>query len=259
MKYMILFLFSVGCFTSAFGQDTITHRYKSGETASMEILENRNKPDRKPFSDEKVLVFNRKGDVIFDGRRRDYAGHSSVYLTYHKNGGVSRIETSTAPDAGIQWYRSQYSIDEDGKVIDFREQSNENLTKITVPTVQPEKPMVKPKTLPTKTQLPNECAVLTETKIIFCNKRKKAINCLLVPVVKNDGHKIISQKLGFNDTLATPAYHTAEKFLNPAEFYDLYIQTRKGEDMQKVEWSEVALKVLQKDAQHRVYLFYWVD
>lgn len=237
-------------------QDTLVHRYKTGELSSREILVGRNKTDRDRFGTEKVQVFSRAGVLVYEGHRRNYAGHASVYLTYHKNGGVSKIETSDAPDAGIQWHHSQYKLDEEGKVIEFTEQSNDDLKEITfiqpIEKEQPQKTVV-------KTPAPNECAVLTETKIVLCNKRKKAITCLLVPIVKHPDHKLTNGKLGFDDTIGTTGYHHAEKFSEPKELYDLYVKTKSGEEMRKIEWSELPVKILQPDAQHRVYYFYWVD
>lgn len=113
-------------FHSAKAQEIVTKRYRSGEVASVETSVPW--PDgqySERFREVKVEVFNRRGELVYVGNRRNYAGHSSVHLTYHPNGGVSGIDASSAPDAGIQWYKEKLRLDEEGNIIDRTSQSHD--------------------------------------------------------------------------------------------------------------------------------------
>ena len=108
--------------TALWAQDTVWHRYNSGEPACLEVFEG---PDAYGRTESGVWVYRKTGTLVFRGVRRNYAGHASVDLVYHSNGGVARIEASSAPDAGIQWYRERMDLDEEGNVVYHQKQSHE--------------------------------------------------------------------------------------------------------------------------------------
>jgi hypothetical protein len=54
----------------------------------------------------------RKKLVQYDLRK--FAGHASVQVDYHGNGQVSRVEYSSAPDGGIQFWHIIHHFDESG-------------------------------------------------------------------------------------------------------------------------------------------------
>jgi hypothetical protein len=57
---------------------------------------------------------------------RRYAGHSSAWTEYYRNGQVRKLELSNAPDTGIQYYRETIFFDQNGKEMRRFKQSNED-------------------------------------------------------------------------------------------------------------------------------------
>lgn len=70
---------------------------------------------------------NSKGDTLAHFHLRRYAGHSSVWSEYYTNGQARKLEYSSAPDAGIQWYRETIYLDEKGIITQRFNQSHEDL------------------------------------------------------------------------------------------------------------------------------------
>lgn len=85
MKTILLFIFLVSSVFVGIGQNPVVKRYKTGEIASRETPETWS--GREDIRQEKVEVFNRKGQKVYEGYRRNFAGHSYIDLTYHENGG----------------------------------------------------------------------------------------------------------------------------------------------------------------------------
>lgn len=77
--------------------------------------------------DGKAIAYNKKGEIIYENGVRNFAGHASVHFSHYPSGAVKLAEYSSAPDAGIQWYKSNTQFDEEGKVTGFFEQSQEDL------------------------------------------------------------------------------------------------------------------------------------
>jgi hypothetical protein len=71
-------------------------------------------------------AYKRDGSVIFEGGTRRIGGHASVHFSYYPSGAVSKVETSDAPDGGIQWYRSTTTFDEQGNRTSFSEQGHDD-------------------------------------------------------------------------------------------------------------------------------------
>lgn len=71
-------------------------------------------------------VFNNKKTEIAFYYLRRFGGHASVYVQYYKNGQVSKIEYSSAPDGGIQFYRTITTFDEQGNKTSFADYSQPN-------------------------------------------------------------------------------------------------------------------------------------
>jgi len=61
-------------------------------------------------------AYNDKGAVIYEKELRKIAGHSSVQFSFYENGAVKKAEYSSAPDAGIQWYRTYTYFAPDGTI-----------------------------------------------------------------------------------------------------------------------------------------------
>lgn len=132
MPYGILlpFLFAALAASSALAQGrertlqtdsgrVVLHHFTTGQVSTKEWMD---KDERWGRS----WAYNKRGEVIFEGQTRRVGGHASVRFSYHGNGGVSKVETSDAPDGGIQWYRSTTTFDEDGNRTGFHEDGRDN-------------------------------------------------------------------------------------------------------------------------------------
>ena len=95
------------------------HYFKSGKLSSIQLLENNR------FG--KALAYNQKGEIIFEQSIRRIGGHASVYFSYYESGAIKKAEYSSAPDGGIQWYKSYSEFNEKGERTNFYELSNDQL------------------------------------------------------------------------------------------------------------------------------------
>lgn len=92
-----------------------------------------------------IKGFNSENKELFSHSLRSFAGHASAELLYYPNGQVSQVKYSTAPDGGIQFYKSTTKFDEQGKQTDFSEFKYPDDRLITAP--QPAPPKEQPKEL----------------------------------------------------------------------------------------------------------------
>ena len=120
----------------------VLHHFTTGQVSTKEWMD---KDERWGRS----WAYNRSGEVIFEGQTRRVGGHASVRFSYHSNGGVSKVETSDAPDGGIQWYKSTTTFDADGNKTGFNEYGRDNYGPIPRPDLrimtEPEPPPQLPK------------------------------------------------------------------------------------------------------------------
>jgi hypothetical protein len=68
-----------------------------------------------------AVVYTTKGDTSRFWGLRKVAGHASIEVKYHANGGVSEVYFSSHPDGGIQWFQEWVNFDENGFVSNKRE------------------------------------------------------------------------------------------------------------------------------------------
>jgi hypothetical protein len=81
-----------------------------------------------------ATAYDRRGNIIYQRETRRYGGHASVDFTYHANGAVHTVYYSSAPDAGIQWYNSTHYFDLEGKLVDVKSQSHEDMISVRLDT-----------------------------------------------------------------------------------------------------------------------------
>lgn len=153
----------------------------------------------------KATAFNSKGEIIFERNLRKVGGHSSVYFTFFPSGAVQSAESSDAPDGGIQWHKSKTTFDESGKIIDYWEQSNDDLRRTSVvinpnrderpphPQNPPAVPKPEPKPIipPTPVLKPNECAVPITSQLWLVNKTPVKIKVLIWPENPKDPERTV--------------------------------------------------------------------
>lgn len=108
----------------------VLHHFKAGGISTKEWTEKGGRRDRS-------RAYKHNGEVIFHGRTRSAGGHASVCFSHHPGGGVRKVETSDAPDGGIQWYKSTTTFDEDGYRTGFGEHGRDDHGPIPRITVEP--------------------------------------------------------------------------------------------------------------------------
>ncbi len=110
-------------------------------------------------------AYNRKGEVIYERQLRRIAGHSSVVFSWYNTGGVKTAAWSSAPDGGIQWYKSFTTFTEDGQVNGEIQDSYDDRVTTIAPKEPPAMPTVVVPTKPTAA----ECAVIYSSEFWFTN------------------------------------------------------------------------------------------
>jgi hypothetical protein len=257
-------------------QEKIVKRYKSGQIASIETIISKDANQVYGLDREKVEVFNKNGDKVFEGYRRNTAGHSSVQLTYYENGGVHKINTSSAPDAGIQWYKSNRILDEEGNIIHFEEYSNEDkmLLLITNPpeyqrTKRPgtdteekkENEKLQQEIQKKESEIPqkkeNECASPMESQIYLHNKSGKTLEIKVIPIIYGITSVENSLFIAKEDSLKLGSYIHAETFKEPNLIYEIQIRTKKRKSFETIKLDSLPLKTSLKYSQSKLFEYYY--
>jgi len=161
----MLFLFVGKSFAQT---DTLEIRYfRNGKLSSIQILEDNR------FG--KALAYNEKGELIFEQSIRRIGGHASVYFSYYESGAIKKAEYSTAPDGGIQWYKSYSEFNEKGERTNFYELSNEQLMHpFTEPYTEPQVQPIVVQPIPKEALKKNEIIIVNETNFILLLKLVRA-------------------------------------------------------------------------------------
>lgn len=157
--------------------NVVLHHFSTGQVSTKEWMDKDGRWGRS-------WAYNKSGEVIFEGQTRRFAGHASVRFSYHPNGGVSKVETSDAPDGGIQWYRSTTTFDEDGKRTGFWEQGHDNYGPLPRPSLriitEPEPP-----------QLPKQevaiCQRMFQSELFVVNPTNAAVRVVATPKESSPG------------------------------------------------------------------------
>jgi hypothetical protein len=85
-------------------------KHANGRVSTVRYWDN----DRRNGSFE---AFDAEGLSIAEYDLRRFAGHASVYADYYANGQVSKLEYSSAPDGGIQFWHIIMRFDEVGQLV----------------------------------------------------------------------------------------------------------------------------------------------
>ncbi|MBL8003302.1 MAG: hypothetical protein JNL05_15220 [Flavobacteriales bacterium] len=196
----------------------VLHHFTTGQVSTREWTDKDGRFGRS-------LAYKRDGTVIVDHHTRRIAGHASVHFEYHPNGAVSRSEFSDAPDAGIQWYRSTTTFDDQGNRTGFSEQGHDDLhviphpgTTFTAP-VEPfgptEEPVREPEVAICQKLFVNEVFVVNstrETAVIRCTPKHPS------PALPAGEHLLTG-----GDTLRLGSYTIGERFIGPEEQLELRV------------------------------------
>ncbi|MBX2978882.1 MAG: hypothetical protein KF905_06270 [Flavobacteriales bacterium] len=156
----------------------VLHHFTTGQISTKEWTDKDGRWGRS-------LAYNRSGEVIFEGQTRRVAGHASVRFSYHSNGGASKVETSDAPDGGIQWYQSTITFDADGNKTGFTEYGRDNYGPIPRLdlriTTEPEPPPQLPK------QEVVVCQRMFQSELFVVNPTNAAVRVVATPKETSPG------------------------------------------------------------------------
>jgi hypothetical protein len=140
--------------TKSSGDTTVLHKvkYANGKLSAYSWM-------LKSTGNGRATCWDPQGKVMFDSEISRNHGHHSVQFEHHANKVVSKVEESSAPDAGIQWYQSTYYFDEKGIKTGENHQSHDDQLHVRIqePYVVPQK----------ETQ---QCAILYNNETWFINQ-----------------------------------------------------------------------------------------
>lgn len=143
-----------------------------------------------------VQAWNKSGVSIFRYSTSHRHGSQSADMSFHPDGSLAKVETYSAPDAGIQWYRGWYVFDTDGNLAEKGQQSWDDMVTIRVPDEykQPlNEPVVKPEPF--------------TTSVYFVNKGRKKL-WLRIGTGGKDSLYVVAA----GDTAKVPAFQDTYKF-----------------------------------------------
>lgn len=156
-------------------------------------------------------AYKRDGSVIVDRHTRRIAGHASVHFAYHANGAISKAEYSDAPDAGIQWYQSTTTFDDQGNRTGFSEQGHDGHGLLPRPDLLTEEPSV---VVPTKPVVVEEQRLFVNEMLVV-NSTKWPCVVHVKPTHASPALPEGDLKLLPGDTLRVGSYTMGEVFAEP--------------------------------------------
>ena len=188
----------------------VQHYFTTGQLSTVEWTDKEGR-----FGRSRAL--KRAGTVIVDHHTRRIAGHASVHFSYHPNGAVSRSEFSDAPDAGIQWYRSTTTFDDQGNRTGFSEQGHDDRHVIPHPGTtftQPEEP-VNPTPVPVREPEVAPCQKLFVNEVFVVNATRHAARVRVRVTNPSPTLGPAEHTLAPGDTVRLGTYTTGETFEGP--------------------------------------------
>lgn len=173
---MLKTLFLLGfvlIFQISFSQkmDTIeVVRFKNGKISTIKLRNQR---------EGVAKAFNQKGETIYENGTRLFGGHASVDFKHYPSSAVKQANYSSAPDGGIQWYKTETFFDENGKITHVNDLSNDRLMRPSylTPTTNPNPEIEKiiKEQVKEKQKEVSICAEIHQNKIIIINHTKKKL------------------------------------------------------------------------------------
>lgn len=253
MKNLVVALFVIFFTLGAAAQKPILHHYRSGQLSCRETFEGANEANHGRFRTGKVEVFSRKGELVFEGYRRSFAGHASVDLSFHPSGGVSTIKVSEAPDGGIQWYKAEYTLDPDGTIVNKWETGHDDRTYFPSPSTK-----IRHEEVPNAPS-PNTCAVPVGAKLVVYNRSSKAIEVRLKGLTGAVSGREYLQKLAVGDSLVSNELVNAQRAFNAEEMFEFFVIDPQTRLARPVPFSQIPMRKEATNPQHVRYELFWVD
>ncbi len=244
----LLLLVSIGSLLRAQGRErtfktdtgtVVVHYFTNGKVSTKAWMD---KDDRWGRS----WAYGQDGSVIAEFNTRRFAGHSSVHFEYHPNGAVSKVEFSSAPDAGIQWYRSTTTFDEHGHRTGFWEQGHDDLG--TIP--RPGRPSEQEQVTAIPDPIPEQRLFVNEVLIVNKTGSSALVRC--TPTHPSPAFPAKDHLIQAGDSLSVGRYTVGEQFAPPAGQVELTIVEF---DLQDAPKRTALLLMDQRDPhpEHRVH------
>lgn len=190
-------------------------------------------------------AYNPKGEEIGSWQLGRIAMIAGVTFSFHPNGGVSKAEYGSHPDAGIQWHRSWTYFDEQGNKTGYNEMNHDDRVTTTVEPYQrpTEKPIVSPTPSPVKKteekpapkQEVVSCAVIYVSELWVENRTGNS-------VVIKWAHRYSKDLTGSTKIQAGQRVKVAEKigaemYDAPLGTYDVEVMSLSGKKITKAMFS----------------------
>lgn len=173
-------------------------------------------------------AFGPDGQEIYRHSLRHIAGHESVAFRFYPSGAVQQAYMSSAPDGGIQWYRSTTEFSELGAVTST---SHDNYDDNTTVFIKRMEPAPRPPTVPATPALPalpgnpplppaNQCAALLQAECWFLNRSGRAAQVVVVHKT-TAGQLVVRLPAAGRDTVRGFAYPLTQAYQAPNSLYTL--------------------------------------
>lgn len=154
--------------TSEDGSTKITTYHQNGAVSTVKIWDKIKRRGN-------VKGYNNEGKELFQFYLRTFGGHASVALEYFPNGQVSKVKYSSAPDGGIQFYKSTTTFDEQGNKTGFQETKRP-----FEPSIELHLPKPKENSKPSKSGVAS-CATIIQNFYEIQNATGRRIKLKFVP------------------------------------------------------------------------------
>lgn len=219
----VFLLFATGLLSygQRYGHCQYTY-FKNGKKATSQCYDTDNRWGQ-------ARAYTDKGAVIYEKELRKIAGHSSVQFSFYENGAVKRAEWSSAPDAGIQWYRTYTDFAPDGTVTSEVHDSYDNGPGTTAPFkrqeyITPPSPTVSPTPAPSKPTTIG-CAVIYSSEFWFINTTPYSV--VVTATHKHRNNEMNSITLRPRQSAKGGQVIQAQYFDDPAKQYDFSVRAVK--------------------------------
>lgn len=166
----------------------------------------------------RASAFDRSGKIIYEKEIRRVGGHASVEFGYYPSGAVQKAYWSSAPDAGIQWYRGTTLFDEQGHITSETDDSYEGPGR---------SPLIAPgHTTVTLQPTVARCAVIYSSEFYFRNETPYTFTVHAFRKFRHDEHFEITIRP--HKTAKLGSFILAEQFDEPEKYYDFTITAQRA-------------------------------
>jgi hypothetical protein len=159
------------------------------------------------------IAYDLAGREIFSYHTRRIGGHASAYFSYHPSGAISKAEASDAPDAGIQWYRSTTTFDDQGNQSGFWKESHEELMHLRIDPDTEQRPAA-------------YCQKLFTNEVFLVNATRQAGKATVKVRSPSPALRDSEHTLAPGDTVRLGTYSVGERFAAPET--ELTVEVRRA-------------------------------